>query len=46
MRVLTPIVEMTALTVLHVRKDLTLRGTVAFEFIGNDDPWHGGQALE
>jgi hypothetical protein len=35
---LAPVVEMTALAVLHVREDLALRGTVAFAFIGDERP--------
>jgi hypothetical protein len=40
MGVLTPVIEITTLAVLHTRKDLALRGPVAFEFIGDDHPGH------
>ena len=39
MGVLTPVVEVTALAVLHAREELALRGTVALQFICDDDPW-------
>ena len=39
MGVLTPVVEITALAVLHARENLALRGTVALQCIGDDDPW-------
>ena len=39
MRVLTPVVEITALPMFHPRQDLALRGPVALQFIGADDPW-------
>jgi hypothetical protein len=46
MRVLTPVIEITALAVLHARQDLALRGPVAFEFIRDDHPWYVLQPFE
>ena len=46
MRVLAPVIEIVALAVLHAREDLALRGTVAFELIGNDHSGDVQQALE
>jgi hypothetical protein len=39
MGVLTPVVEITALAVLHAREALALRDTVALPCIGDNDPW-------
>src|SRR5215831_18444260 len=39
MRVLTPVVERAALPMFHPRQDLALRGPVALQCIGDDDPW-------
>jgi hypothetical protein len=46
MRVLAPVIEIPTLAVLHPRKDLALRGPVAFEFIGDDHPWDVLTAFE
>jgi len=46
MGVLRTIVEIPMLTVLDSRQNLALRCAIAFEFIGNDDPWHVGEACE
>jgi hypothetical protein len=46
MRVFTPVIEIAALAVLHAKQELALRGTVAFELIGDDHPWDIQQALE
>jgi hypothetical protein len=43
---LAPVVEMTALVVLHVREDLALRSTVACAFIGDELPWYIQYSLE
>src|SRR5262249_38244852 len=39
MGVLTPVVQMAALAMFHPRQDLPLRGTIALQFIRDDDPW-------
>src|SRR5262249_54561565 len=46
MRILTPVVQIAALTMFHPEQDLTLGGTVALELIRNDDAWHVLQPLE
>ena len=46
MGVLTPIIEIAALTVLYAREDLAFGRAIAFEFIRNDDPWHVPQPLQ
>ena len=46
MGVLTPIIEIAALTVLYARENLALGRAIAFEFIGDDHAWHVLQALE
>jgi hypothetical protein len=46
MGVLTPIIEIAALTVLYARENLALRRAIAFEFIGDDHAWHVEQAFE
>src|SRR5262250_3744534 len=46
MGVLTPIIEIAALTVLYAREHLALRRAIAFEFIGDDHAWHVEQAFE
>ena len=46
MGVFGAVVEVAVLAMFHPRQDLALRGAVAFELVGDDDPWHVGQALE
>src|SRR5215813_12314692 len=46
MGVLTPIIEIAALTVLYAREHLALRRAIAFEFIGDDHAWHVEHAFE
>src|SRR5215470_5648326 len=46
MGVLTPIIEIAALTVLHAREHLALRRAITFELIGNDHAWDVEQAFE
>jgi hypothetical protein len=41
-----PVVEVAVLAGLHSRQYLLLRGTIAFQLIGDDHPWHVGQPLE
>ena len=40
------VVEIAMLAMLHARPHLPLGGTIAFEFIRADHPWHIGQSLE
>src|SRR5512134_1257616 len=40
MGVLAPIIEVATLAMLDSGQDLALRRAVAFELIGDDDPWH------
>src|SRR5215510_10346835 len=46
MRVLAPVIEVTALTVFDPRQYLALGCAITFQLIRNDDPWHLRQALE
>src|SRR5215468_5955228 len=46
MRVLTPVIEVAALTVLYSWQYLAFGRAIAFEFIRNDDPWHVPQPLQ
>src|SRR5215467_9312606 len=46
MRVLTPVIEAAALTVLYSWQYLAFGRAIAFEFICNDDPWHVPQPLQ
>src|SRR5215510_906982 len=46
MRVLTPVIEVTALAMFHPWQDLSLRCTVALQLIRNDDPRHVLQSLQ
>ena len=46
MRVLTPVVEIAALTMLDPRQNLALGRTVAPQLIGDHHPRHTGEALE
>lgn len=46
MRVLTPIIEIAALTVLHAREHLALCRAIAFELIGDDHAWDVLQPFE
>src|SRR5215831_6908493 len=46
MGVLTPIIEIAALTVLHAREHLALRRAIASELIGDDHAWDVEQAFE
>ena len=39
MRVLTAVIEVAALAMFHPRQDLPLRGTIALQFIRDDDSW-------
>ena len=40
MGVLRAVIEVFVLAVFHAREDLSLRGAIAFEFVGDDDPRH------
>jgi len=44
--VFRPIVQVAVLPVFDAREDLSLRRAVAFQPIGDDDPWHVPAALE
>jgi hypothetical protein len=46
MRVLTPVIEVAALTVLYSWQYLACGRAIAFEFIRHDDPWHVPQPLQ
>jgi hypothetical protein len=46
MRVLRTVVEIPVLPVLHTGPELSLRRTIAFEFIRDDDPRHVRETLE
>jgi hypothetical protein len=46
MGVFDAVVEVAVLAMFHPRQELALRGAIAVEFVGDDDPWHVGQALE
>src|SRR5215510_3060058 len=46
MGVLTPIIEIAALTVFYARENLALRRAIAFEFIGDDHAWDVEHAFE
>jgi hypothetical protein len=45
-RVLGAVMQIAVLSVFYAGEALALRSTVAFELIGDEHPWHGGQALE
>src|SRR5262245_23927982 len=46
MRVLTPVIEVAALTVFYPRQDLAFGGAITFQLIRNDDPRYILQPLE
>ena len=46
MRVLRTIIQPFVLSVLDAHQDLSLRGTIAGKFVGDDDPWHVLAAFE
>ncbi len=46
MRVLRTVIEVPVLAVLHPRQHFLLRGAVAFQLVGNDDPWHVRQPFQ
>jgi hypothetical protein len=45
-RVLGAIVEIPMLAMFHSRENLSLSGSVAFQLVGDDDPWDVGQPFE
>ena len=45
-RILGTVVQVPVLAVLHAREDPLLRGAIAFQLVGDDDPRHVGQPLE
>jgi hypothetical protein len=46
MRVLGPVVQISALSVLDAGKKLALRNAVTPQLVGHDHPWHVLQALQ
>jgi hypothetical protein len=40
MGVFRTVIEVFMLAVFHAREDLSLRGAIAFELVGDDDPGH------
>lgn len=46
MGVFRPIVQVAVLPVFDAREDLALRRAVAFQPIGDDDPWHAPAPFE
>ena len=42
-RVLGAVVEIAVLAMFHPRQYLTLRGAIAFQLVGDDDPWYMAQ---